>query len=96
MSSPKPLSQPRFEALLYRRSPFTWFLFRELEWWSTEDESLISVITLDQVDGDYGYAILGRDETGVFRGISSVPLLETIDEARQAMIAEMKELIHAS
>lgn len=92
MSQPKPISHPRFEALLYRRSPFTWFIFRELEWWSTEDETLMSVITLDQADGDYGYAILGRDETGVFRGISSVPLFETLDEARDAMIAEVKEI----
>lgn len=71
MTVPKPISQPRFEALLYRRSPFTWYLFKELEWWSTEDESLMAAITLDGIDDEYAYIVLGRDETGVFRGVAN-------------------------
>lgn len=88
----KPLSQPRFEALLYRRSPFTWYLFKELEWWSTEDESLIAAITLDGIDDDYAYIVLGRDETGVFRGVANHVSFPTQDEARAAMLSKMEEL----
>ncbi len=92
MDAPVKLSQPRFEALLYRRSPFTWFLFRELEWWANGDESLIATITLDAIDGDYGYVVLGRDETGVFRGVANMVSIETQDSARKAMLAKMEEL----
>lgn len=92
MSAPKSLSQPRFEALLYRRSPFTWYLFKELEWWSTEDESLLAAITLDGIDDDYAYIVLGRDETGVFRGVANQVSFSTQDEARAAMLSKMEEL----
>ena len=92
MNAPKPLSHPRFEALLYRRSPFTWYLFKELEWWSTEDESLLAAITLDGIDDDYAYIVLGRDETGVFRGVANETCFPTQDEARAAMLSKMEEL----
>lgn len=92
MSTPKPVSQPRFEALLYRRSPFTWYLFKELEWWSTEGESLLATITLDGIDHDYAYMVLGRDETGVFRGVANQVSFPTQDKARAAMIEKMEEL----
>ncbi|WP_424312393.1 hypothetical protein [Haloferula sp.] len=92
MKTSIPLSKPRFEALLYRRSPFTWFLFRELEWWANEDESLIATITLDAMDDDYAYMVLGRDETGVFRGIANMVSFETKNAAREAMLAKMAEL----
>lgn len=92
MCIPVPLSQPRFEALLYRRSPFTWFLFRELEWWKSEDESLIATITLDAIDNDFAYAVLGRDETGVFRGVANIVSFETQEAARDAMLTKILEL----
>jgi len=92
MSETKPLSQPRFEALIYRRAPFVALLFDELEWWSTEDESLISVITLHRFDHDYGYVVLGRDETGVFRGVAVMVLFDSLEEARSEMLEKLKEL----
>lgn len=92
MRAPQRLSQPRFEALLYRRSPFTWHLFKELEWWSTEDEILLAAITLDRIDDDYAYIVLGRDETGVFRGIAGETCFLTRDEARAVMLSKMKEI----
>ena len=92
MSDPKPLSQPKFEALLYRRSPFTAHIFRESEWWTNDDESLISTITLDLIDKDYNFMILGRDETGVFRGCEQGVSFESIEKARKAMYVKMAEL----
>jgi hypothetical protein len=92
MSAPRSLSQPRFEALLYRRSPFTWYLFKELEWWSTEDENLLATITLDGIDNDYAYVVLGRDETGVFRGVANHVSFSTQEEARAAMLEKMEVL----
>jgi hypothetical protein len=91
-NNPKPLSQPRFEALLYRRSPFTAYIYRELEWWTNDDESLISTITLDLIDKDYNYMILGRDETGVFRGIFHEIEFKSVDSAREAMFTKMVDL----
>ena len=92
MNKLKALSQPRFEALLYRRSPFTWYLFEELEWWSSEDESLLATITLDGIDQDYAYVVLGRDETGVFRGVANQASFPTLGKARAAMRDKISEL----
>ena len=92
MSTPKALSQPRFEALLYRRSPFIYSFVRELEWWTIENESLIAAITFDLDDQDFAYIVLGRDETGVFRGVANMVSFPTIEVAREAMFERMAEL----
>jgi len=78
MSTVRPLSKSRFEALLYRRSPFVAFVFEELERWSNADETVIATLGRDRIDHDYSWAILGRDETGVFRAFdlnASMPSL---------------------
>jgi len=92
MSDPKPLSQPRFEALLYRRRPLSFALLREIEWWAIKDESLIATITEDLYDNDYGFAVLGRDETGVFRAVRTLCCYETINKARKAMRDAVEDL----
>lgn len=86
------LSHPRFEALLYRRQPFAAAILEELEWWTIEDESLIATVTIDRDDQDYGFAVLGRDETGVFRAVKSWCNYETIEEARSVMQEAIDEL----
>jgi hypothetical protein len=92
MSEIGPLSQLRFEALLYRRQPFAHAIIREIEWWTIQDESLIATITIDRYDKDYGFAVLGRDETGVFRAVRSLCNYETIEEARDTMRQAIDEL----
>jgi len=88
----KPLSHARFEALLYRRAPWTFLMSRELEWWTTDDESLLAVVSLDLIDDDFSLAILGRDEQGLFRAINVMCSLETIEVARREMKKRFTEL----
>lgn len=92
MSAPRPLSQPRFEALLYRRTPWAPLISRELEWWTNEDESLIATVSLDLVDHDYSWIILGRDETGVFRGTELNTCLSSLEDAREEQNKRIAEL----
>lgn len=87
-----PLSQPRFEALLYRRVPWATNVAREVEWWRNADESLIATINLDFSDRDYAWIILGRDETGVFRAVYLDSSYLQIEDAREAMRLRMSEL----
>lgn len=87
-----PLTKPRFEALLYRRMPWTEMVTRELEWWSSGDETLIATLSLDLTDNDYSWIILGRDETGVFRGIDLSVSNPTIEEARIGLHAKLEEI----
>lgn len=92
MGQCKKLTKPRFEALLYRREPYVQFLFEELEWWTSANESVIAVLTHHRFDGDFGYAVLGRDETGVFRGVAVDVLFDDAQNARAAMLAKIEEL----
>lgn len=86
------LSKPRFEALLYRRAPYAHMMAQELEWWSNEDETLIATVSLDLTDKDYSWIILGRDETGVFRGIDLNTSLPTLESAREEQNKRIEEL----
>ncbi len=78
----RPLSRPRFEALLYRREPFAEMIIEEKEWWSNETETMIGLVGLDRTDHDFSWVALGRDETGVFRAIDLRVSLPTIEAAR--------------
>jgi hypothetical protein len=67
-------------------------IVREIEWWTIEDESLIATITEDIDDHDYGYVVLGRDETGVFRAIQVNCSYDSAEEARKRMEEAIEEL----
>lgn len=88
----RPLTHVRFEALLYRKSPRTHFILKELEWWTNKAETLIATVGLDLVDHDYSWIILGRDETGVFRGIDLNTSLPSLEAARSEQNQRIEEL----
>ena len=92
LSNLTPLSHARFEALLYRRAPWTFLMSKELEWWANSDESLLAVVSLDLIDNDYSLAILGRDEQGLFRAIDAMCSLESIEVARKEIEKRVGEL----
>lgn len=88
----RPMSPLRFEALLYRRAPWVEFVFEAQEWWSNDAETLLAVVGLDLIDHDFSWAILGRDETGVFRAVDVRTCLPTLEEARTNMQNRLAEL----
>jgi hypothetical protein len=92
MMEVRPLTHARFEALLYRKAPWTHVFSKELEWWTNESETLIAAVILDLVDHDYSWIILGRDETGVFRGIDLNTSLPSLEAARLEQKRRIEEL----
>jgi hypothetical protein len=92
MTEARPLTHARFEALVYRRTPWAQVISRELEWWSNSQETLIATVSQDLIDSDYSWIILGRDETGVFRGIELNTSLPSLEAARAEQNSRIEEL----
>jgi hypothetical protein len=63
-----------------------------LEHWIERSGVLLGVIVVNRPDHDYGFAILGSDQHGQFRAIATA-YERTIDEAREAMQATMREIL---
>ncbi|OPY85563.1 MAG: hypothetical protein A4E65_00105 [Syntrophorhabdus sp. PtaU1.Bin153] len=62
------LDEKRFNALAAStRSPAAAYVSQELAWFSNEGETVLGVLLLDTIDGDYVSIVLGPDETGRFR-----------------------------
>lgn len=79
----KELSHERFNAFVdWTRGPLTGDFLQELEWYSDESEHVLGILTLDLMDDDFGFIILGRDETGRFRAIDLEHSLPNVDQAR--------------
>lgn len=78
----KRIDLKRFNTLAaHSRSPAAAFISRELDWFTNEDESLLSVLLLDTVDDDYVGVILRRDEAGRFRCVDVESGIPSADEA---------------
>jgi hypothetical protein len=86
MKNIKKLSTERFNAFLdWTRGPMTGDFIKELEWYSDEYERVLGVLTLDSIDDDFGYIILGRDEEGRYRSIDVETSLIDVDLARDRL-----------
>lgn len=75
------------------RGPLTGTLILEKAWFASQSETILGVVTFDVTDKDWGFAILGRDENGQFRGIDSQISLATMETARDALLAAMVEIV---
>jgi hypothetical protein len=62
------------------------------EHWADKRGKLLGVVTLDQVDHDHGYAMLGRDEHGQFRAVDVARSHPSIEEARNALHSIMRTI----
>jgi hypothetical protein len=63
-----------------------------LEHWMDGRGKLLGVITLDQVDHDYSYIMLGRDERGQFRAVDVACSHPSIEDARNALHSIMRTI----
>lgn len=75
------LSQARFEALCYSRTPYVEMISDEHEWWANAEEKNLGVVLFEQPDQQWFWIILGRDERGVFRCVDMNHSIDTQDEA---------------
>jgi hypothetical protein len=64
------ISLHRYNALAgYSRLPSTLLLSEEIEWFEHSSGRLLGVLIRDQIDGDFGGIVMGRDERRRFRCI---------------------------
>jgi hypothetical protein len=63
----------------------------EKAWFVTESGNLGGIIAFDQVDKNWSFVVLGRDQTGIFRGIDLQVDLESIGKAQTALFRSMTE-----
>ena len=63
-----------------------------MEYYSNEDESLLGLVLLDRIDGDFVFQILARDEVNHFRTFEVETSIESLTETRERLIARMKWL----
>ncbi|RLA54506.1 MAG: hypothetical protein DRR42_01615 [Gammaproteobacteria bacterium] len=80
------ISKARFEALSYARMPMVKILSDEVDWYSSNNNSILGVILRDRTDDDFVAVVLGRDEAGVFRWIDGKASIVSIDAARKQII----------
>ena len=72
----------RFTALAaHSRSPAAAYFSEELDWFANEGETLLGVLLLDTIDGDFVGIILARDEGGRFRCIDTAVSIPSPEEA---------------
>ncbi len=88
--SVKPLTRERYNAFVaWTRSPIATVVGREVEYFSTIDETVIGVLILDRTDRDYGYVSLGRDLKGRYRCIGVAASMSRND-AQHALLKNLK------
>ena len=72
-------------------APLTAFTIAH-EHWVDRKGVLLGVVTLDRLDRDWGYVVLGRDERGRFRAIDAACSLPSLKKARDALQGSMREI----
>lgn len=79
----KPLNDNRANLLLmFTRCPLAKIFTKELEYYQSDDEKLIGLISLDRTDHDYITIFLDRNSRGCYETVKAVHSIETIEEAR--------------
>ena len=67
-------------------------IIEEREWYRDETGNLIGVLVADQIDGDWGYVVLGRDERGRFRAVEQGSSIGSSDGARTKLLEVLRQL----
>lgn len=62
----------------------------EAEFYVADGDFVIGTLVHDQIDNDWNFVVLGRDQAGVFRGIDVRVSIEDCDEARELLIESMR------
>jgi hypothetical protein len=87
----KELDVKRFNAFVNAsRSAGLEFYGQEIGWYANEDESILGVLLLDKIDGDYSVCLLTRDEARRYRWFDGEVSLPTVEEAIEWLIRMMK------
>ena len=85
------LKKVEFDRYEPARGPMVGTVIKEQEWYDDGIGNVIGTLTLDGVDNDWGYVVLGRDERGVFRAIDFDVSIATKEEATMRLIEKIHE-----
>lgn len=88
------LTKKQFDAYCLCRDPLLRTLSKELEWYATDDRTVLAAIIHDFTDDDYGYVILGRDAAKMFRCIDVDCSYPTIEQARKRLFSTLDKYFH--
>lgn len=89
----KEISKQRFDSLCYVRSPTHLINWKEVKWFEIGQMDFIAVINQNLIDFDFGFVILKRDSSEVFKmELSCQSFYETIELAE----TELKKCIETT
>src|SRR5688500_18784107 len=69
MNAIRKITKRQFDAHCYSRMPCLLIGWEEVEWYEAYDRKVLGVVARNRYDNDFGFVILGRDLTKVFRTI---------------------------
>lgn len=65
---------------------------REVDWYEAYDKKLLGIVTLDLIDRDFGFIILGRDKRKLFRAIEvTTDFYQTPEQAADELKISLKK-----
>ena len=86
------ITADQFKQADHPRRPNAGFFVQEREFYSALDDWYLGVVTQDNADKDFGYAVLAPDQHGARWVIRFGGSFETQGEAREQLLAEMERL----
>jgi hypothetical protein len=87
----KQFTEEEFQRFPLYPNPVKGWFNREEEWWSDNHERVLGVVALDLVDKDWSWVVLGKDESGIFRGIDLQVSISDPERARQELHTSMQK-----
>ncbi len=85
------LTKKQFDAYCLCRDPLLRMISKEIEWYGIEDKTVLASIVHDFTDNDFGYVVLGRDATKMFRCIDVDSSYPTVEKARERLYKALEK-----
>ncbi|RON96486.1 glycosaminoglycan attachment protein [Pseudomonas fluorescens] len=86
------IDKKRFTALIgASRNPLGAMVSNEIGWFANQDESVLGVL-LHDIDDEYAWVTLGRDEAGRYRGFDVGSCIQSKSEAEKNLINKITEI----
>ncbi len=88
-SGVREISRRQFDAFCFSRHPMARVTANEKQWFIAYDRKILASVFMDNIDGDFGYVIMGRDERKMFRA------LEVSTDFRRDVVTAKNDLFKA-
>lgn len=86
------IKKRQFDAFCFSRHPMARSTANEKQWFIAYDKKILATVFMDNIDGDFGFVIMGRDSRKVFRALEvSSSFKSTELQARNALLKAIKK-----